>query len=177
MADQENGQKNRNDLGFEAEGKQEPKDIFDRIMALPGLRIFEGFYKKYKEILLYLFFGALTTVVSIGSFAVLQVGLGMNVLVANVISWILAVTFAFITNRIWVFDAKTEGAGQFLVQMAKFFGGRVFTLIDEEAILFVFITKLGMNSVLIKVIAQVVIVILNYLISKLLVFRKRETES
>ena len=110
MADQENGQKNRNDLGFEAEGKQEPKDIFDRIMALPGLRIFEGFYKKYKEILLYLFFGALTTVVSIGSFAALQVGLGMNVLVANVISWILAVTFAFITNRIWVFDAKTEGA-------------------------------------------------------------------
>ncbi|MBQ9464180.1 MAG: GtrA family protein, partial [Lachnospiraceae bacterium] len=78
----------------------------------------------------------------------------------------------FITNRVWVFDAQTEGAGAFLGQMAKFYGGRVFTLIVEEAILFVFITKLGFNSVLIKVIAQVVIVILNYLISKLLVFRK-----
>ena len=148
-------------------------DIFDRIMALPGLRIFEPFYKKYKEILLYLFFGALCTVVSIGSYAALNVGLGVNELIANVISWICAVTFAFFTNRVWVFDAQTEGAGAFLGQMAKFYGGRVFTLIVEEAILFVFITKMGFNSVLIKVIAQVVVVILNYLISKLLVFRKR----
>ena len=67
----------------------------------------------------------------------------------------------------------SEGTGAFIGQMAKFYGGRVFTLIVEEAILFVFITKMGFNSVLIKVIAQVVVVVLNYLISKLLVFRKR----
>ncbi len=151
---------------------EEKKDIFDRIMALPGLRVLEPFYKKYKEILLYLFFGALTTVVSIGSYAALNVGLGVNELIANVISWICAVTFAFFTNRVWVLAAQTEGAGAFLGQMAKFCGGRIFTLIVEEAILFVFITKMGFNSVLIKVIAQVVIVVLNYLISKLLVFRK-----
>ena len=57
---------------------EEKKDIFDRIMALPGLRALEPFYKKYKEILLYLFFGALTTVVSIGSYAVAALGLIMT---------------------------------------------------------------------------------------------------
>jgi len=76
-------------------------DIFDKIMHLPGLRVFEPLYKKYKEVLLYLFFGVLTTVVSIGSYAFFNVTLGINELIANVISWVLAVLFAFFTNRIW----------------------------------------------------------------------------
>ena len=61
-------------------------DIFDKIMHLPGLRVFEPLYKKYKEVLLYLFFGVLTTVVSIGSYAFFNVTLGINELIANVIS-------------------------------------------------------------------------------------------
>ena len=76
-------------------------DIFDKIMHLPGLRVFEPLYKKYKEVLLYLFFGVLTTVVSIGSYAFFNVTLGINELIANVISLVLAVLFAFFTNRIW----------------------------------------------------------------------------
>ena len=65
---------------------QETKpDIFDKIMHLPGLRVFEPLYKKYKEVLLYLFFGVLTTVVSIGSYAFFNVTLGINELIANVI--------------------------------------------------------------------------------------------
>lgn len=71
---------------------QETKpDIFDKIMHLPGLRVFEPLYKKYKEVLLYLFFGVLTTVVSIGSYAFFNVAMGINELIANVISWVLAV--------------------------------------------------------------------------------------
>ena len=69
---------------------QETKpDIFDKIMHLPGLRVFEPLYKKYKEVLLYLFFGVLTTVVSIGSYALFNVAMGINELIANVISWVL----------------------------------------------------------------------------------------
>ena len=148
------------------------KDIFDKIMELPGLRIFQTFYKKYKEILLYLFFGALTMIVSIASYAICNLTFGINALVANIISWILAVMFAFYTNRIWVFQAQTNLIRDFLKQMASFCSGRIVTLIIEEVILFIFITCLHYNSMVIKVIAQVVVVILNYVISKLWVFRK-----
>ena len=150
---------------------REKKDIFDKIMHLPGLRVFEEVYIKHKEVLLYLFFGFLTFVVSIGSFAYCNKAMHMNELLANIISWILAVLFAYVTNKIWVFDGKTNGVVDFIRQIVAFFGGRVFTLIVEELILFVFITKLGMGSIVIKVIAQVVVIVLNYVISKLIVFK------
>ena len=150
----------------------EKRDIFDRLMALPGLRILEPFYKKNKEILLYLFFGGLTFIVSIASYAFFNISMQMNALIANVLSWILAVLFAFFTNRIWVFDAQTKGVSAFFAQMASFFGGRIITLIIEELILFVFIMLLDFSSIGVKVVAQVVVIVLNYVISKLVVFRK-----
>ena len=140
-------------------------DIFDRLMHLPVLNIFEPFYKKHKEMLLYLFFGGLTFVISVITYAFFNVSLGMNELVANIFSWILAVLFAF-------FDGKTNGAKEFFVQMMNFFGGRVATLVVEEVILFVFITKLGFGSMVVKIAAQIIVIVLNYVISKLWVFRK-----
>ena len=89
--------------------EQKKEDIFDRLMHLPGLRIFEKFYKKNKEMLLYLLFGGLTTIVSIGTYAWFNVGMHINELIANIISWIFAVTFAYITNKIWVFQSKSTG--------------------------------------------------------------------
>ena len=86
------------------------EDIFDKIMKLPILNFFEPFYKKNKEMLLYLFFGGLTFVVSIITYGFFNVSLGLNELIANIISWIIAVTFAFFTNRIWVFNSPTNGA-------------------------------------------------------------------
>ena len=145
------------------------KDIFDRIMELPVLRIFNPFYKKNKEILLYLFFGGLTFLVSIISYAFFNIQIGWNALVANIGSWILAVAFAYITNRIWVFDSNAETTADFIT---SFVGGRVATLVIEELILFIFITNLGMNSMLVKVVAQVIVIVLNYVISKLIVFKK-----
>ena len=122
--------------------------------------------------LLYLFFGGLTFVISIVSYAIFNVAFGINELIANIISWVLAVLFAFFTNRIWVFDGKTDGAKEFLIQMLNFFGGRVATLVVEELILFIFITKLGFGSMAVKTVAQVIVIVLNYIISKLWVFRK-----
>ena len=148
------------------------KDIFDRIMALPGLRILNPFYKKNKEILLYLFFGGLTFIVSIASYAFFNIQIGWNALVANIGSWILAVAFAYVTNRIWVFDSNASTATEFMKEIASFVGGRVATLVIEELILFIFITNMGMNSMLIKVIAQIIVIVLNYVISKLIVFKK-----
>ena len=140
------------------------KDIFDRIMELPVLRIFNPFYKKNKEILLYLFFGGLTFLVSVISYAFFNIQIGWNALVANIGSWILAVAFAYITNRIWVFDSNASTAADFIKEITSFIGGRVVTLVIEELILFIFITNLGMNSMLVKIVAQVIVIVLNYVI-------------
>lgn len=148
------------------------EDIFDRIMRLPVLNILEPFYKKNKEMLLYLFFGGLTFAVSVVTYGFFNLCLGINELIANIISWIIAVTFAFFTNRIWVFSAPTNGVKEFILQMLSFFGGRIVTLVIEEVLLFVFITWLGFPSMVIKVIAQIVVIILNYIISKLVIFKK-----
>ena len=139
-------------------------------MALPVLNIFEPFYKKNKEVLLYLLFGGLTFVVSIASYVFFDVILAMNELVANVLSWIFAVSFAFVTNKIWVFGAPSRTVKEFLKQVISFFGGRVATLVIEELILLVFVILLAFPSVPVKVVAQVIVIILNYVISKFFIF-------
>lgn len=150
----------------------EQKDIFDKIMSLPGLRRFYGLYAKYKEVLLYILFGGVSTVVSIGSFVLCETALGMNELIANVISWILAVSTAYATNRTWVFGSKARGKA-FWKEVVSFFSGRVLTLVMEEVILLVFVTWLGLPGVWIKVAAQIAVLVGNYFISKLIVFKKK----
>ncbi len=148
------------------------KDIFDKIMGLPVLNIFEPFYKKNKEMLLYLFFGGLSFIVSVATYAFFNVSLGFNVLLANVLSWIITVMFAFLTNRVWVFDSPTNNIKEFIIQMFSFYSGRIVTLIIEEAILVLFIDILGFGSIIVKVVAQVFVILLNYVISKIFIFRK-----
>lgn len=150
------------------------KDIFDKLMSLPILNIFEGFYKKNKSVLLYLFFGALTTLVSILSFILAGTILRFNVHIANTISWVLAVTFAFFTNRKWVFDGKTSTRKEFFKQARDFYAGRIFTYFVEEVILIVFVNLLALNQDIVKIVAQFVILILNYIISKFFVFKKKD---
>lgn len=150
-------------------------DIFDRMMQLPGLRVFNAFYTKNKSVLLYILFGGLTTIVSIGTFAIANTLLHMNELIANIISWICAVTFAYVTNRIWVFQSSAKGK-EIFKEMMSFFGGRLATLGIEELMLLIFVTWMDLNGLLIKTLAQVVVMILNYFISKILVFRNKGEE-
>ena len=157
--------------------EKEKKDIFDKIMGLAMFKWAEPFYKKHKEVLLYLFFGGLAFIVSIVSFFLLIKYTAMNELVANVLSWIITVTFAYLTNRTWVFDAATENRKELLNQIWKFFSGRIVTLVIEEAILLVFITWLGLNSMVVKIVAQVIVIVLNYVISKLFVFNKSSQDN
>lgn len=114
--------------------KTKDKDIFDKIMELPGLRILNPIYVKYKEMLLYLFFGGLSFAVSIATYALFNVSFGINELIANILSWIITVMFAFLTNRIWVFNSPTNGLEEFIKQMVTFYGGRIVTLVVEEII-------------------------------------------
>ena len=128
---------------------------------------------KHKEILLYLIFGGLTTVVSMVTFWLAYNVLGIHELIANVISWICAVAFAYLTNAKLVFESKPAPAQEQLREIISFFTGRLATLGVEELLILVFATWLGFNGLVVKLVAQVVVVILNYIISKLIVFKKK----
>lgn len=154
-----------------------PHDIFDRIMSLKIFRPLYPLYTRYKEILLYVFFGGLTTVIGFATFWLFTGPLGIHELKANVISWFFAVAFAYVTNRIWVFDSKADSKTGIVREAAAFYGGRLFTLGFEELMLLIFVTWLDYNEMLVKVIATVGVLILNYIISKLIIFKKPERES
>lgn len=126
--------------------------------------------KEKREIILYLIFGFLTTVISILVFALFTEVIPLNELIANIISFIIAVLFAFLTNRRWVF--KNNDKQPFLLQGIKFYSARLITLLIEELIIFIFITLLTFNSLAVKTIAQIVIIVLNYILSKVFVFKK-----
>ena len=137
--------------------------------------------KKYKSIILYIIFGGLTTVVDwTVSFSLYYLwGEAIEATPwlihgANVIAWVAAVAFAYVTNRIWVFESKRRGFAPILGEIFAFAGGRVFTLLLQEVLMAVFFTWLGFNEYLVKIVAAVLVVILNYFISKLLVFRKKK---
>ncbi len=151
------------------------KDLFDRMMQLPGLRIFEPFYQKHKEVLMYLLFGGLAFFLNIGLFTAIDRTGRINELLNNIICWVICVLFQFFTNRTWVFEGHVDTASEFLKQMAAFFCGRIFTLAVEEIILAVFITWQGFNSTAVKLVAQVVVIVLNYIISKLMIFKKKHS--
>ena len=127
-------------------------------------------FEKHKELILYVFFGGLATVVSIGTFLLFDAV--MNELIANVLSWIITVGFAYWTNRTWVFRSRVRGMGVWK-EMSTFYTGRLLTLGLEELLLLVFVTSLAWNAAVVKVAAQVLVLVGNYIISKWLIFRKK----
>ena len=133
-------------------------------------------YEKYKEIINYLIFGVLTTVISL----IVYYGLTYTVInpenplmlqVANVISWIAGVLFAYFTNRKYVFESKNENK---LKEFVSFVGARVTTLLLDMAIMGIGVTVLHGNDKIMKLISQVLVIVGNYLLSKIFVFRKKE---
>ena len=147
-------------------------DIFDRIMAWRVLKPLLPFYQKYKEPLLYLLFGGLTTALSVAFFWLLVYPCGMQALIANIITWIVCIAFAYITNRTWVFKDKAYGAAGVVRELFSFTLGRLATLGLEELILWIGIDLMSLNTLAVKIIAQILVIIGNYVISKFLVFKK-----
>ena len=128
--------------------------------------------KKYKSVLLYLIFGVLTTLISISTFILFN--MKFNEHISNILSWIISVLFAFIVNKLFVFFNTEHKLSDIIRQMLLFFGGRILTLLTEEVIIFVFITKLSYNSAIVKTAAQIVLIILNYFLSKKALLKKSE---
>lgn len=131
-------------------------------------------YGKYREIINYLIVGGLTTVVSLAVYygcvlTILDPNSPLELQAANIISWIAAVTFAYFTNRKYVFESKNENR---LGEAAAFYGSRVTTLLIDMACMFLMVTVMGLSDKIAKLVVQVIVTVANYILSKFLVFRK-----
>lgn len=132
-------------------------------------------YKKYKEIINYLIFGVLTTVVSLATYWIctytfLDPEINWQLQLANIISWILAVAFAYFTNRKYVFESTETNK---LKEGAKFAGSRLTTLVLDMVVMWIGVSVLNFSDKIIKLVSQVLIIIGNYIISKLFVFKNK----
>ena len=132
-------------------------------------------YLKYKEIINYLIFGVLTTVVSLAVYYIcvytfLNPENVVQLQIANIISWVAGVAFAYATNRKFVFESKEENK---LKEAGKFVTSRITTLLMDMAIMFIGVTLCKFNDKIIKLISQVVVIVMNYLLSKIIVFKKK----
>ena len=128
--------------------------------------------RKYWDILSYLFFGVLTTVVNYAVYLPCYNLLHFSAAVSNVIAWVVAVAFAYLTNKPWVFKSYDWSLKTVVPELTKFVACRIGSGVLETGIIFVFVDWLGFNGNVFKLITSVLVVILNYIGSKLLVFKK-----
>lgn len=131
-------------------------------------KIIGDIYLNHKEIINYLIVGGLTTLVSIGSYALFR--LFISVYVSTILSWIVAVLFAYIANRIFVFESKYKNV---FFEFIKFIGSRLLTLGIDLLSMFILVGLLKIDDLVSKIIVQFIIVILNYILSKILVFKNK----
>ena len=134
-------------------------------------------YKKYQEIINYLIVGVLTTVVSIVTYflfsLILDIENNILFIIANVLSWICAVVFAYITNKKFVFNTTTSNKKEEIKVFSMFVSSRITTLLIELAFMFITVKVILINDKIAKVIAQFIVIVLNYVLSKLFVFKKK----
>lgn len=132
--------------------------------------------KKYREILLYLIFGVLTTVVDYVSLWLFYDLFGIRILDAlgaNTLAWVVSVAFAFTTNKIFVFESRDTSQKTLTREILSFVAARLVSLGAESAVIYIGVNLLGCNLWIMKLLASVIVVISNYVFSKLVIFRKK----
>ena len=128
--------------------------------------------KIYKPIIVYSFFGVLTTIINTITYIVLFNILQMANIPSNFIAWVFAVAFAFITNKIWVFESRDFSPVVIKRECIKFTGCRIGTGLLDMIIMFVGVDVMGGNSLVYKIISNIIVIVCNYIASKLVVFKK-----
>lgn len=143
---------------------------------------------KYKELIIYAVFGVCTTLVNFVSYKLFNILLGDKYyLLSNVVAWLISVIFAYVTNKLFVFESKSWDIKLISKEISSFFAARIFSFVVEEAGLFLLVDVLNMKEISIsissftiggdiiaKVLLAVIVVVLNYFFSKLVVFKKKE---
>ena len=134
----------------------------------------KNLYKKLvnRETITYIIAGGLTTAVNFISYIGLC-RMGIHYLTANVWAWVIAVSFAYVVNKLGVFLAKSSGLLEEAISIIKFFAARLVTLGVEQLGMYYFINKLGFHDLVVKASLAVIVIILNYIFSKLYIFKKQ----
>ena len=140
---------------------------------------FKEIYYKHKEIANYLIFGVATTIVNWAAYSILVRGVGLSEAVANAIAVVVAVLFAFVTNKIWVFESKQRDMGSLIKEAFSFFGSRAVTgaieIIGVPALMAMGLNQsiFGVSGMWAKMAISVIVIVLNYIFSKFIVFKSR----
>ena len=129
-------------------------------------------YKKYREIFWYLVFGVLTTLVNVGAYYLFAHPLSLSVALSTALAWLISVIFAFVTNKLFVFGSKSSK--RLLYEIITFFGARLATGALDFALMLIFVEVLGAPDLLMKIISNIVVIILNFVLSKIIVFRRQK---
>lgn len=129
--------------------------------------------KKYKELLLYGIFGVLTTIVNIVVYSLCTHMFSINYLISTAIAWLISVLFAYITNRIYVFESKSS---DILKEILSFFSFRVLSGVIDITIMYVFVDLFSWNDIFVKILSNIIVIVLNYIFSKLFVFKNNENK-
>ena len=127
--------------------------------------------EKYKAIIRYGIFGVLTTLINIVVYEAFYRYVGWCNVVSNIVAWVAAVLFAFVTNKLWVFESRTTEKKALMFEIISFFGCRLATGVLDLAIMYVAVDEMALNSTLMKCISNVIVIIVNYIASKLLIFK------
>lgn len=133
-------------------------------------------YQRFKTGLAYLFFGGLTTLLNIVAYLGLARGLDLPYLAANVTAWVVSVLFAYAVNRVCVFASCQRGWGNILKECSAFISCRLLSGGVDTAIMYLMIDRLGLGDLAVKVFANLVVIIMNYVISRDLIFKDRQRE-
>ncbi len=129
-------------------------------------------WKRHKELILYVFFGGCTTLINIISYFACRELMHLPVVPADVLAWLVSVIFAYVTNKLFVFESKSWRLILVLKEGAAFLAARVFSLGVDVAMLYVTVAVLGWWELPMKVLANVVVIVINYIFSKWIIFRK-----
>lgn len=128
--------------------------------------------KLTRELFLYIVFGVLTTLVNLAVYLLFTKLFGVNYIISNILAWFISVLFAYVTNRIWVFESKNSNI---LKEVSLFFAGRLFSGVVDTALMYLFIDILLIGDFVSKIIIQIIVVVLNYLLSKLVIFNNNDS--
>ena len=129
--------------------------------------------EKYRSLILYVIFGAATTLVNIVSYWVCAHLLNCSVSLSTAIAWFLSVLFAYMTNRKWVFESRASGLYEIVREMISFFTSRLATGFLDWLIMFAAVEKAGLPDMPVKIASNILVIVLNYILGKFVVFRKR----
>ena len=151
------------------------------------MKMIKTLFIKYKELITYVIFGVLTTLVNFFAFWIFTKIFGEDLyLVNNAIAWVVGVVFAYITNKLFVFESKSWDLKVITKEITGFLGARIFSFLVEEGGMFLFVSVLGLGEksltllgftitgqFIVKILLAVIVVILNYIFSKFIIFKRQ----